>query len=152
MANFLQSFSEFGLAGSLGLFQANGGIPWWVWIVLIILLLVILYFVLRGSQKKAEVSAAEPPPAPASMPVVPDDFTVIEGVGPKINEFLHNAGYQTYQQLAAADMQTIDNMLDEAKLRLADPTTWGEQARLAAAGEWQALKEMQDQLKGGRVE
>jgi hypothetical protein len=35
-------------------------------------------------------------------------------------------------------------------LRLADPTTWPEQAALAAQGEWEALAQLQDELKGGR--
>ena len=31
-----------------------------------------------------------------------------------------------------------------------DPSTWPEQASLAAAGEWDALQALQDELKGGR--
>ena len=33
---------------------------------------------------------------------------------------------------------------------LADPTSWPEQARLAAEGEWGALKALQAELRGGR--
>jgi hypothetical protein len=33
-----------------------------------------------------------------------------------------------------------------------DPTTWPAQAKLAAAGKWDELKAMQDNLKGGRKE
>jgi hypothetical protein len=37
-------------------------------------------------------------------------------------------------------------------MRLAASESWPEQAALAAAGDWQKLKELQDQLKGGRRE
>jgi hypothetical protein len=32
-----------------------------------------------------------------------------------------------------------------------DPTTWPQQADLAAKGEWDKLKELQDKLDGGRA-
>jgi hypothetical protein len=35
-------------------------------------------------------------------------------------------------------------------LRLADPTTWPEQAGIAAKGDWEALEQLQAMLKGGR--
>jgi hypothetical protein len=38
----------------------------------------------------------------------------------------------------------------QPRLRLANPTTWPDQAGLAAAGEWDRLKALQDGLKGGR--
>jgi hypothetical protein len=31
-----------------------------------------------------------------------------------------------------------------------DPQGWIEQARLAAQGDWEGLKKLQDELKGGR--
>jgi hypothetical protein len=135
----------------MAFFQSKASIPWWVWVLLIIALLIILYLVLRGSQTRGvPLGQAVTPPIPEPV-VEPEDLTVIEGIGPKINQFLHDAGIQTYQQLAEADMQALDRALAEAGLRLADPTTWGQQAQLAADGEWDALKKLQDELKGGRV-
>lgn len=52
--------------------------------------------------------------------------------------------------LAGADANEIDQLLDEAKLTFADATTWPEQAKLAAAGDWDALEKLQDNLKGGK--
>lgn len=95
---------------------------------------------------KIEPEAQEPPP-------VPDDLKRIEGIGPKISMVLQEAGIVTFAQLAAASPDRLAQILEAADarlLQLADPTTWPEQAALAAAGEWDALGALQDTLKGGR--
>ncbi len=80
----------------------------------------------------------------------PDDLEIIEGIGPKIAGLLKAAGITTFAQLAEADLGRVQEILRAANLRLADPTTWAEQARLAAEGDWSALETLQNQLKGGR--
>jgi predicted flap endonuclease-1-like 5' DNA nuclease len=78
---------------------------------------------------------------------------LIEGIGPKLSAVLGAAGITTFAQLAAADvghLRTILARQDLRLLRLADPTTWPEQAALAAAGQWEALEKLQGELKGGR--
>ena len=82
-----------------------------------------------------------------------DDLTRIEGIGPKISGVLNAAGITTFAQLAAAEPTRLLQVLEEADprlLRLADPQTWPEQAELAAAGNWDALQALQDEMKGGR--
>jgi hypothetical protein len=44
----------------------------------------------------------------------------------------------------------LEQILEEEGIRLADPGTWPDQARLAAGGAWDELKALQDRLKGGR--
>jgi predicted flap endonuclease-1-like 5' DNA nuclease len=85
-------------------------------------------------------------------PAAPDDLTVVEGIGPKISSLLQGAGIVTHAQLADADAERLDQIVDEAGLRMADVSTWSEQAGLASEGKWDELQELQDQLKGGRVE
>jgi predicted flap endonuclease-1-like 5' DNA nuclease len=81
----------------------------------------------------------------------PDNPRRIEGVGPKISSALQAIGIATFAQLAAADVSRSRQILTGAGLAaLADPSTWPEQAGLAAAGKWDALKVLQDELKGGR--
>jgi DNA-directed RNA polymerase subunit beta' len=81
-----------------------------------------------------------------------DDLTRIEGVGPKIEEHLNNAGIHTYQELANASPDQIRTILDNAGgLAAHDPTTWPQQAVMAAQGQWHELQAWQDQLDGGRV-
>lgn len=83
----------------------------------------------------------------------PDDLKRIEGIGPKMSSVLQEAGITTFAQLAEADVSHLEQILEEADprlLRLANPATWTEQAALAAAGEWEALEALQNELKGSR--
>ena len=81
-----------------------------------------------------------------------DDLTKIEGVGPKVQDLLYRAGITTYVQLAEADSAAIRSILVSSGGQFAvhDPTTWPDQAKLAAVGEWDKLFAWQDQLDGGR--
>jgi predicted flap endonuclease-1-like 5' DNA nuclease len=93
--------------------------------------------------------------ASEGAPVAPteslDDLKVIEGIGPSIAGLLRENGIASFKVLAEAPVERLTEILTAARLNhLADPTTWGEQARLAAAGEWDRLEEYQATLKGGR--
>jgi predicted flap endonuclease-1-like 5' DNA nuclease len=83
-----------------------------------------------------------------SIPV--DDLQRIEGIGPKISDLLNKAGIHTYRDLAETDVERLVEIMQGARITIADPTTWPEQAQRAAEGDWEALTEMQDALKGGR--
>ena len=82
-----------------------------------------------------------------------DDLTRIEGVGPKIAELLQAAGYSSFAGVAAAGGEALKQVLDNAgeRFQMHDPTTWPEQARLAAEGRWRELEELQDRLDGGKL-
>ncbi len=84
--------------------------------------------------------------------IEPDDLKKIEGIGPKISGLLMEKGIKTFAQLAEKDTEEIQAILDDAKIRIANPTTWAEQAKLAANGAWDSLEKLQDELKGGRRE
>ncbi|MBP7997781.1 MAG: hypothetical protein KA314_20095 [Chloroflexi bacterium] len=95
-----------------------------------------------------------PPVKVTPAPVTPDAFSdKLEGVGPKIQEILYAAEIKTFTQLAATDVSRLKQILAGAgeRYRLADPESWPEQARLAAAGDWAALQTLQTNLKGGRT-
>ena len=81
-----------------------------------------------------------------------DNLKVIEGVGPKIEEILHNGGLKSYSQVSDATPEAIREILEAAgsRYKMHDPTTWPEQAKLAAAGNFDKLKEWQDSLQGGK--
>ena len=81
-----------------------------------------------------------------------DDLKKIEGIGPKISQILQEAGIRTYRDLANTDPEKIREILLQAgsRYKMHDPTTWPEQAALAAEGKWDELKALQEQLKGGR--
>ncbi len=103
-----------------------------------------------GEAHHHEEAPAEHSMAAAEVSTEPDDLKKIEGIGPKTEAVLNEHGITTFAQLAAAGPEKIQAILDEAGLRLGDPTTWSEQAALAANGQWEALAELQDRLKGGR--
>ena len=83
--------------------------------------------------------------------VAVDDLSKIEGVGPKIALVLSSNGITTYAQLAKADPAAVQEMLKKSsgRFNMAKPQTWPQQAELAASGNWDALKKLQDELHGG---
>jgi len=91
--------------------------------------------------------------APAAAPAKADDLKKIEGIGPKIASLLNDAGIMTFANLAATDASKVKEILTAAGSRFTahDPTTWGQQADLAAKGNWDELKKLQDVLDGGKV-
>lgn len=93
--------------------------------------------------------------ASEGAPVAPveslDDLKLIEGIGPSIAGLLRENGIASFHALANAPVERLTEILTAARLNhLADPTTWGEQARLAAAADWDTLEALQQTLKGGR--
>lgn len=146
----------------------DNAIPWWAWL-LIILALVIFAAVLimwwLGGKPAEEGAPAttrgevledveEPAEAEPAIAEQADDLKIIEGIGPKISQVLADAGIVSFADLAATSPDRIEEILSAESTRLAslaDPTTWPEQAQLAADGKWDELKALQESLVGGRV-
>jgi predicted flap endonuclease-1-like 5' DNA nuclease len=78
-----------------------------------------------------------------------DDLKLIEGIGPRTEEALNEAGIKTFAQLAKLRPDRLEAIMRDAGTMVAKRDTWPEQARLAAAGDWDALRALQDQLKAG---
>ncbi len=80
-----------------------------------------------------------------------NDLTIVEGIGPKINDLFNNAGIKTFAQLAAATVPQMRKILDDggSRFRIANPSTWAQQGALAAENKWAELKKLQDKLSGG---
>ena len=91
-------------------------------------------------------------PAKATKATAKDDLKKIEGVGPKIEGLLQDRGITTFADLAAADISLLMEILEAAgsRYKMHDPTTWPQQAKLAAAGDWDVLNKLQAELKGGK--
>ena len=86
----------------------------------------------------------------ADAPSEPDVLKKLEGIGPKVEQILNEAGITTYAELAKSDAEKLREILADAKLQMMNPDSWAEQAGLAAKGDWDALEKLQDELKGGR--
>ncbi len=82
----------------------------------------------------------------------PDDLRKIEGIGPKIAEKMNEAGIMTFADMADASVERLQEILDAAgpRYRIHNPGSWPKQAGLAAAGNWDELKKLQDELDGGK--
>ena len=154
----------------------EGGLNWFVWVfVLAILLVVFLGWLVtsKGWLKKeedlvlpgddhehaeehshAEVETAEAVSFSIDSDTVDsaaaDDLTVIEGIGPKVAKLLAGIGITTFAGLAAADLSKLREALDGAGYKYMEPAGWVDQAVLAAKGDLEGLKKLQDNLKGGR--
>jgi predicted flap endonuclease-1-like 5' DNA nuclease len=145
----------------------DGGNPWWIWILVLLALIgfvaVVLWWWMRAFNGEEEAVSpatsarvARAGEAKHETPVTsapPDDLKRIEGIGPKISQVLRAAGIVTFAQLAETSVDRLQSILEADNpnlLRLADPTTWPEQATLAAARDWGGLESLQDELKGGR--
>jgi predicted flap endonuclease-1-like 5' DNA nuclease len=144
-------------------------VPLWLWIFLglIIVGLPILTIVFGpGLRRKAIAEVVVPlpehapegspeadaTPAPKGpLPAERDDLTRIEGIGPQIARTLQEAGITTFDALGTTSADRLSAILaQKPNLRLADPTSWPQQAILAAVGDWDELERLQAELKGGR--
>jgi small subunit ribosomal protein S1 len=107
----------------------------------------------KESKPKAETKPKAAKSAGKTAGGGSDDLKKIEGVGPKIAEILTEAGLETFEKLAKTDAEKIREVLVAAgsRYKMFDPTTWPQQAGLAADGKWDELSSLQDDLKGGKA-
>jgi predicted flap endonuclease-1-like 5' DNA nuclease len=142
--------------------QLDWGLIVLLFLPAVVFLLPLIWWALWGKSRaeaESEVEAtSEGRPEPAHPPVTrveeaapsPDDLKRIEGIGPKIESVLNAAGILTFAQLAATDVEELERVVKEGGVRLAFPESWSEQAALAAAGEWEELEVLQEDLTAGR--
>jgi predicted flap endonuclease-1-like 5' DNA nuclease len=86
------------------------------------------------------------------IPTEPESLQRVEGIGPKIEGLLWAGGIITMRQLATADLDTLQKILDAAgpRYRMHNPRSWSPQAELIADENWDELKKYQDFLVAGR--
>lgn len=77
-----------------------------------------------------------------------NDLTLIEGIGPKVQELFHNHYINTWKALSECSVDQCQKILNSGGERFTvhNPGTWAEQARLAHEGEWKELLKWQNQL------
>lgn len=108
-----------------------------------------------ASTSTEEIPVAETKAPKAKVPKskgTGDDFKVIEGIGPKIEELLHSAGIITYADLAAKSADDLREILlaQSSRNKMFDPATWPEQAQLAAEGKMDELNTLKETLKAAK--
>jgi len=105
----------------------------------------------RIGKKDAHISKLD---KQAEKLVIKDDLTRLEGIGPKIAQLLVTAGVNSYEKVSKADSDQLKDILAKGGSAYLshDPGTWPEQAKLAAAKDWEKLDALQGKLRGGRSE
>ena len=70
-----------------------------------------------------------------------DNLQIIEGVGPKIEKILKEAGYSTWGLLANASYNDLKKVMSDAgpRYRIHNPKSWSKQAQLADDNKWKEL-------------
>ncbi|MDR6195542.1 helix-hairpin-helix domain-containing protein [Siphonobacter sp. SORGH_AS_0500] len=95
---------------------------------------------------------AEEAAQPMATTVIPneeDDLKKIEGIGPKVEKLLHEAGIKTFAQLAAAEPSHVMSILRASggsRFQVQESSSWAKQAKLAQEGKWEQLKALQQEI------
>jgi large subunit ribosomal protein L21 len=156
----------------------SGSVP--IWVILAIILVIVLMFwwgltrksiageepaaadhsdghatdemeILETSEADVELESAAVETVVEEETFTADNLQRIEGIGPKTEALLNEAGIATYDQLAETDVAELERIVrEEAGIRVADPRTWPAQAAFAAKGDWAGLDAYQKRLMGGR--
>lgn len=81
-----------------------------------------------------------------------NDLTLIDGIGPKIQELFHKNNINTWQALSECSVDKCKEVLNSGgdRFKIHKPGTWPKQSKMAANGKWQELKDWQNQLDGGK--
>ena len=104
-------------------------------------------------EKELEERSQEAASQKARIRSMQDDLTVIDGIGPRVSSVLRSAGVTSFSKLAEKEPEEIQGILvaeNPSLTRLTDPSTWHEQARMAADNDWEGLKALQDDIKEKR--
>ena len=103
--------------------------------------------------KKEEVVVAEETPVAKKSAKKGDDLTIIEGIGPKVAAIFAEAGISSFADLAKKSKEELEAILDPngAVYVAMDPTTWAQQAQLAADGKMDELETLKKELNGGKA-
>jgi predicted flap endonuclease-1-like 5' DNA nuclease len=144
----------------------GGGLPAWAWFLIIVVIILLVWWLLvRSAEKQNEIQvdhetthSAEPEGTQKSSTVeissgaasAVDDLTVLEGIGPKVNQALASAGITSFAKLAITDVTQLKQILEAAGYKYMDPGTWPEQARLLSEGKKDEFELLVGSLKGGR--
>jgi predicted flap endonuclease-1-like 5' DNA nuclease len=82
-----------------------------------------------------------------------DDLTIIEGIGPRIDDLFHANGIESFAQLARLSVSEMLEILERGgpHFQLANPGSWARQAALASENRWAELKRLQEELISGRA-
>lgn len=135
----------------ISLFQESHGganISWLLWVAFGFFALMVLVGWLTSRKNEKEVEPVRMDQD--NQAHTADDLTALEGIGPKVAQVLKSIGITSFAELAKVDVTQVKKALVHAGLQMMEPTSWIEQAKLAAKGDTDGLKTLQAELRGGR--
>lgn len=105
-----------------------------------------------STKRPVQIVERRPVSTPLAQPAKKDDLKMIEGIGPKIEELLHESGISTFADLANTSQQNLDRVLEQAgsRFQMHNTTSWARQAALAREGRWKELERLKEILVAGR--
>ncbi len=130
--------------------HGGSGLTWLLWVALGFFALMVVVGWLVSRNRKPEAEPVHEHHEHHEEHAAEDDLVILEGIGPKVAQVLKEAGIATFAALAEADPVKVQEILNAAGLQMMNPAGWIEQAKLAAKGDLEGLKKLQDELKGGR--
>ena len=106
-----------------------------------------------GAAASAITFNADAAKAAFGKKVKQDDLTIVEGIGPKIQELFKDNGISTWQLLGATAVSRLQEILDGKgeRYRVHNPGSWPDQAQMAYEGKWDELKRWQDEHDHGKA-
>ena len=125
-------------------------IPTLFWVIIIGIPFAILvkwffrWFFCPSYERTSSPEIDAPRGGPRKIPDIKDDFRKIKGIGPKTADALHSAGLLTFEQIGLMKPAIFVNTLGKLGLPTTSAIFWQEQARLAAAGDWEKLEKLQN--------
>jgi glycogen(starch) synthase len=106
----------------------------------------------KGTSQPIFSSSFEKKITPNFENIQKDDLKKIQGIESKVESLLNLGGVFSYSDLAYTKYSKLKSVLLEAgnNFQAIDPSTWAEQAELAAAGKWKTLEKLQKELNRGK--
>jgi hypothetical protein len=124
-------------------------IPSWFWILIIGIPISILvrrffwWFFIPSNERTSLEEVETPRAISIPVPAKKDDFRKIKGIGPKTSDTLQKAGILSFEQLGLMEPEKLEQILKRLSIPSAKAGFWQEQAKLAAAEDWEKLKNLQ---------
>ena len=123
-------------------------LPAWIWIlvfaypVFILVRWLVWWLYCPSDQRTAAYVIDTHKADPIMLPSNRDDLSLLKGVGPKTADVFYQSGIFTFKQLGLYKSDQLNKILEKNSLPLSKAKHWQEQAKLAAAGEWEKLKKL----------
>jgi len=125
----------------------NFQVPLFIWFILGILLLAVILGLILGEKMSEDRLSPEMIPLTGNKPANKSDFILLHGIDQETQQALYRAGIKTFVELANFSVRDLREILLPRQIESYVLATWPDQAKLAAAGNWTELQDLQAQIR-----